>query len=230
MERRHLDDELQKLNTSLMKVATLTEEAIHKSIEALKNLDQEMARRVIEEDQLIDDLENEIGEHYIELLALFQPMAKDLRFLATAMSFTTELERIADLTVNISQRVMEIAAQGQGHIRPLVDTPRLAEAAKWMVKNAVNAFVRADERLAREVIIKDQEANHLRTVIIGELVNDYLVKDGTCAPRAVPLILVVRDLERICDQAKAIAQDVIYMVHARVVKHHPERLQEEGPE
>ncbi len=222
---RHLDEELSKLKTNLLKMATLVEEAIHKSIDALKKRDKDLANKVIEEDQRIDELEIEIEEEIIELLALFQPMAIDLRFITTGMHINAELERIADLTVNISQRVLEVADQPL--LKPLIDIPKLASQAKTMVHNSIDSFVKRDEDMAKKVILSDNESNKLRTLIIKELINDYMVKDGTTAPRAVPLLLVARDLERICDHASAIAEDVIYMIQAKMVKHHRERLQKE---
>lgn len=225
---RHIDDELQKLKINLLKMASLTEEAIHHSVEALKDLDIEKAERCIVDDAKIDRLENEIEEETIELIALFQPMAKDLRYLTMAMRINGELERIADLTVNICQRVQELNRLSQPLLKPLVDIPRLNDVAKSMVKNAIDAFVNFDEPLARQVILKDKEANALRTAIVTELVDDYMTKDGKTAPRAVPLLLVARDLERICDHASAIAEDVIYMIQAKMVKHHRDELTGNG--
>ena len=149
-------------------------------------------------------------------------MAGDLRFITTGMHINTELERIADLTVNISQRVLDIADQEL--LKPMIDIPKLADQAKQMVKNAIDAFVKKDEALAKEVILSDKESNNLRTLVIKELINDYMVKDGKTVPRAVPLLLITRDLERICDHAASIAEDVIYMIQARIVRHHRERL------
>jgi phosphate transport system protein len=220
---RHLDEELSKLNTNLLKMATLAEEAIHNSIEALKKRDKNLAKKVIENDQRIDELEIEIEEEIIDLLALFQPMAIDLRFITTGMHINAGLERIADLTVNISQRVLDVSDQPL--LKPLVEIPQLALQAKSMVNNSINAFVKRDEEMAKQVILSDKKSNTLRTMIINELINDYMIKDGTTVTRAVPLLLVARDLERICDHAAAIAEDVIYMVQAKMVKHHRERLE-----
>ena len=219
----HLDEELNKLNKHLLTMATLTEQAIHKSIEALKARDKKMAQQVIEDDNEIDELEISIEEQTIALLALFQPMAKDLRLITTGMRINTELERIGDLTVNICQRVLDIADQPL--LKPLIDLPQLGDQAKMMVKNAIDSFVRRDEKLAQDVILSDRKSNQLRTAIIKELINDYMVKDGTTSTRAVPLLLIARDLERICDHATAIAEDVIYMIRAKIVKHHRERLE-----
>lgn len=219
---RHLDEELKKLNTDLLTMAAKVESAIHLSIEALKKRDKEVAKRVIADDKGIDEMEIKIEEEIIDLLALFQPMAGDLRFITTGMHINSGLERIADLAVNISQRVLDIA--DKEHLKPLIDIPRLADQAKVMVKNAIDAFVKKDEILAKNVILSDKESNNLRTSVIKELINDYMVKDGSTVPRAVPLLLITRDLERICDHAASIAEDVIYMIQAKVVKHHRERL------
>ena len=219
---RHLDEELKNLNKDLLTMAAKAEGAIHLAIEALKKRDKVMAEKVIMDDQEIDELEIKIEEEIIDLLALFQPMASDLRFITTGMHINAELERIADLTVNISQRVLDIA--DQEHLKPLIDIPKLADKAKQMVKNAIDAFVKKDEALAKNVILSDKESNELRTVVVKKLINDYMVKDGTTVSRAVPLLLITRDLERICDHAASIAEDVIYMVQAKVVRHHRERL------
>ena len=221
---RHFDDEMSKLNGNLLKMAALVEASIHNSIEALKNRDKELAQLVISDDEKIDELENNIEEHAIDLLALFQPMAKDLRFVTTGMKINSELERIADLCVNICQRVIDIS--GQPLLKPLVDIPKLAENAKLMLKGSIDAFVNKDEKLAKNIILSDKKSNEYRDLITAELINDYMVKDGASATKAVPLLLVTRDLERISDHASNIAEDVIYMVKAKVVKHHLQDLTE----
>ena len=223
----HLDQELQKLNTDLLSLAALTEGAIHKSIEALKAKDQQLAEECIRDDERIDELELKIEEETIGLLALFQPMAKDLRFITTGMRINSELERVADLTVNICQRVKDMAARDKVQVAPPADISKLGDIAKWMVRRAIDAFVSGDENQAKEVILRDQEANQLRTAIINHLIDDIMTKDKKTVPQATALLLAARDLERICDQAKYIAEDVIYMIQAKVVKHHPERLSEE---
>lgn len=223
MVERHFDDEMGMLNNEILKMAALVEESIQKSIEALKKQDKQLAEKVIADDKRIDELELLIEEQAIDMLALYQPMARDLRFvLTTGIKLNAELERIADLSVNISQRVLDVADAPL--LKPLIDIPRLSEIAKKMVKNAIDAFVRRDENLARSVILADSEADKLRNMVQDELVNDYMVKDGSTAPRAVPLLLISRHLERICDHATYIASDVIYMINARIVKHHPEEL------
>ena len=219
---RHFDEELKKLNVDLLKMAALAEAAIYNSIEALKNQDKKLARTIIDEDRKIDEMELGVEERAIALLALRQPMARDLRFITTGMKINAELERIADLAVNIAQRVFELA--GKPLLKPLIDIPKLTTVARRMVKDAIDAFVNRDENLAKKVILSDPEADNLKNLVQIELINDYMVKDGTTASRAVPLLLIARHLERICDHATNIAEDVIYMVQAKVVKHHPEKL------
>jgi len=220
--KRHFDEDLTKLNTDILKMATLAEEAIYKSIEALKNRDKKLAQSVIDDDRRIDELELVVEEEAIALLALMQPMAIDLRFITTGMKINAELERVADLAVNIAQRVIELADKPL--LKPLIDIPKLTEIARKMVKNVINAFVNRDENAAKKVIFFDPEADNLRNLIQEELINDYMSKDASAASRAVPLLLIARHLERICDHATNIAEDVIYMVQAKVVKHHPEKL------
>ena len=181
-----------------------------------------MAESVITSDKRIDELENKIDEFCLDLIALRQPVAQDLRFITMAMQINSDLERMADLAVDIAQRAQEIIVQPV--LKPLIDIPKLAELAQKMVKNGIDAFVNKDAELAKRVVLSDREADALRDLVHKELIYDYLVKDGSTAPRAVPLLLVSRHLERICDHATNIAEDVIYMIEAKVVRHHPEKL------
>ena len=219
---RHFDEELKDLNQDVLKMGIFAEEAIYKSIEALKNRDREMAIGVVENDANIDKLELVIDEKCVDLIARHQPMAKDLRFITTGIRLNAELERIADIAVDIAQRVLEIVDKPL--LKPLIDIPKLTTVAQNMVKTAVDSFVKGDVELARKVILSDSEADKLRNLIAKELIEDYMAKDASTAPRAVQLLLIARFLERICDHATNIAEDVIYMVQAEVVKHHPEKL------
>ncbi len=222
--KRHFDEELAELNREILHMGSLTEESIFKSIEALKTLSVEKAKRVIAEDEKINELELVIDDKCLDLIALHQPAATDLRFIAMTMKISTDLERIADLAVDICERVLEMADKPL--LKPLIDIPKLATLAQGMVKDVIDAFVKGDSKLAKEVLQREPEADHLRNLVQSELLNDYILKDPSTAPRAVALILVARHLERICDHTTNIAEDVIYMVEARVVKHHPEVLEE----
>lgn len=221
---RHFDQELQELKNDILKMGALTEEAICKSIEALKNRDGSLALNVVESDAAIDALDLAIDERCIDLIARHQPMAKDLRFITTGMKINTELERIADIAVDIAQRTLEIVDKPL--LKPLVDIPRLTAIAQAMIKMAIDSFVTGDIELARKVALSDTEADNLRNLIQRELVDDYIAKDPSTAPRAVQLLLIARFLERICDHTTNIAEEVIYMVQAEVVRHHPERLKD----
>jgi len=219
---RHIDQELKELNKDILRMGAYAEEAIFKSIEALKNRDKNLVKSVIDNDNNIDKLELAIDEKCIDLIARYQPMAKDLRFITTGIKINAELERIADIAVDIAQRKLEIVDKPL--LKPLVDIPKLTSIAQNMVKMAIDSFVKGDIELAKKVLLSDPEADNLRNLIQKELIEDYMLKDCSAAPRAVQLLLIARFLERICDHTTNIAEDVIYMVQAEVVKHHPEKL------
>ncbi len=220
--KRHFDEELKELHKEILKMGVMTQEGIYKSIESLKNRDKAQAQEVITSDEKIDELELAIDEKCIDLIARYQPMASDLRFIATAMKINADLERIADLAVDICQRALAII--DKPILKPLIDIPKLSEVAQKMVKDAIDAFVNRDPELARSVVRSDPQADSLRNKVQDELINDYMARDSKTVDRAVPLLLIARHLERICDHATNIAEDVIYMVEAKVVKHHPEEL------
>lgn len=220
--QRHFDDELRQLHKDILKMGVMVQEAIFKSIEALKSRDKAMAQEVIDKDSMVDHLELAIDDKCIDLIACHQPMAGDLRFLTTGMKINAELERIADLAVDISQRVLVLVDKPL--LKPLVDIPKLSAIAQGMVRDAIDAFVNRDVEMAKKVVRADAEADRLRNMVSDELVNDYMAKDPKTVDRAVPLLLISRHLERICDHTTNIAEDVIYMVEGKVVKHHPEEL------
>ncbi len=219
---RHLDQELTDLKQQLLKMGTFVESMIFDSVEALKELNIEKINTVIGEDKIVDEMENGVDERCLDLLALRQPMAIDLRFITMSMKISTDLERIADLAVDIAQRVQDLV--GKPLLKPLIDIPKLSDLSQKMIKDALDAFVNKNSELACSVILRDNEADKLRNLVQKELIDDYMSKDPSTASRAVPLLLISRHLERICDHATNIAEDIIYMVKADVVKHHPERL------
>lgn len=219
---RHLDEELKELHRDILKMAVFAQESIFKSIESLKNRDKALAQDVINTDNKIDELELEIDDKCIDLIARYQPMAGDLRYISTGMKINAELERIADIAVDISQRSLELMEKPL--LKPLVDIPKLSLVSQDMVRDAIDAFIKRDAQLARKVVLDDAEADRLRNLVQDELVSEYLARDPQTAERAVALLLIARYLERICDHTTNIAEDVIYMVEAKVVKHHPEEL------
>lgn len=214
---RRFDEELNQLNSQLLKMASLTQESIYLAIESLKQRDMNIALKVIDMDKKIDDFEISTEDQTIELLVRRQPMAVDLRFITTGMRLNSELERIADLAVNIAQRSIDLCKQDI--LKPLIDIPKLSELAIKMVKETIDSFVKRDPELALNVIKMDKEANGLRNHIHEDLVENYMKKNPETISRAISLFLVAQHLERICDHAKYIAEDVIYLVNARNVKH-----------
>lgn len=219
MEHRHLDDELNKLSSNILKMGSLVEELIVKSVESLKSQSLSMAREVMEKDKFVDAIELEIDEHCLELLALKQPMAADLRFVATAMLISTDLERMADLAVDIAERVLELGQEPL--IKPLIDIPKMAVIAQKMLRNVLTAFINRDIELAKQVYYDDDEEDRLRDEVHKELL-DIMTKNGATVPKALPLLLISRHLERICDHATNIAEDIIYIVKGEMAKHNPE--------
>jgi len=213
---RTLDIELSELNDMILKMGNMTETAIAKSIEALKNRDDKLSLEIVEEDKLIDEMENEIDEKCVTLIATKQPMAVDLRFITTAMKICTDIERIGDLAVDIAQKNLELV--NLPLLKPLIDTPKLADIAKKMVNMSINAFVSRDAGSTLKLRELEKESDKLRNVICDEL-TELMEKDPASVPRALPLFLIARFLERACDHAMNIAEDIVYMVEGRVVKH-----------
>lgn len=220
--QRHFDEELQQLKNDILKMGALAQEAIINSVNALRNRDKAAAQKVIDSDIEMDKLELFIDDKCLDLIALHQPMARDLRFITTAIKLNAELERIGDLAVDVAQRALAISDKPL--LKPLVDIPKLAEVAQRMTGEAIEAFIKGDTELAKKVILSDPEADTLKRGVEKELIYDYMMKDGSTADRAVPLLLAARHLERVCDHAVSMAEDIIYMVSAVVVRHHPEEL------
>lgn len=220
--QRHFDDQLKDLHQEILKMGVMAQEAIFRSVEALKSRDRAQAEEVIANDKKIDSMENAIDEQCIDLIARNQPMAGDLRFIATAFKINADLERIADLAVDICQRVVELVDKPL--LKPLIDIPKLSAIAQKMVKDSIEAFISRDSALAKKVMLSDPEADQLRDRVQSELINDYMAKDASTVDRAVALLLIARYLERICDHATNIAEDVVYMVEGKIVKHHSEEL------
>jgi len=216
---RQFDEELKGLSEKLLNMAGRVEESIALSIKALKDRAEGLAQDVLEREEIINNLEIEIDESCLKLLALRQPMAGDLRFITSAMKISAELERMGDLAVNIAERSLELIKHPQ--LKPLIDIPRMAVMAQAMVRDSLNAFINRDEKLARSVCERDDKVDCLNDQILRELLT-YMMEDPETINRAVDLILVGRHLERIADHATNIGEDVIYMVKGKTIKHHIE--------
>lgn len=209
--------ELERLKEHLLKMATLVEGTISLAVQALVKRDSEMAEEVFKKEKQINDMEIAIDDMCLKLLALRQPMAVDLRFITSAMKIITDLERMGDQAVNIAERALTLNQEPQ--LKPYIDIPRMAEITQSMVKDVLDAFVKRDAKLARSVCERDDLVDGLNDQVFRELLT-YMIADPKTITRAVHLIIVCRCLERIADHATNIAEDVIFMVEALVIKHH----------
>jgi len=219
VRERHFDQELKHLNEKLFEMARQVEEAIGRAVKALVDREPKIAEEVIRADTTINFLEIEIDELCLKLLALQQPLAVDLRFIASALKINNDLERIGDQAVNIAERTLDLLKQPL--LKPLIDIPRMATLAQKMVKDSLDAFVNRDTKLARDVCERDDEVDDLNDQIFRELLT-YMMQDPKTISRAVDLILVGRHLERIADLATNICEDVVYLVDGKMIKHHVE--------
>ena len=213
---RHFHDELEALKQTLLAMGGLVEDQIRRVMRALTERDDALAREVIERDRQVNAYDVEVDETCVNLLALHQPAAGDLRFITTAMKIVTDLERIGDQAVNVAQRALELNREPQ--LKPYIDLPRMAERAQAMVKESLDAFVTRDTELARRVCAADAEVDALKEQIFRELLT-FMMEDARTIPRAIRLILISRFLERVADHATNIAEMVIYMVEGKMVRH-----------
>ena len=214
--QRHFHEEIETLKQTLLAMGGLVEDQIRHVMRALVERDDALAQEVIERDQQVNAYDLEVDETCVSLLALHQPAAGDLRFITTAMKIVTDLERMGDQAVNIAQRVLELNREQQ--LKPYIDLPRMAEKAQRMVKESLDAFVARDTELARRVCAEDAEVDALKEQIFRELLT-FMMEDARTIPRAIRLILISRFLERLADHATNIAEMVIYLVEAKMVRH-----------
>jgi len=208
--------EIEKLRGMLLRMAGYVETSIRDSVQSLVGRDSDLARQVIEKDHEINAMDVAVDEECIKLLALIQPMASDLRFITTAMKIAPELERIADNSVNISERALEL--NREPNLKPYVDIPHMSRIAQGMVRDAIDAFVRGDRQLAWDVIIRDDEVDDLNAAVIEELTS-IMVRDSTAVERAIKISYVSKYLERIADHATNVAELVIYLIDGKIVRH-----------
>ena len=219
MERHHFEVDLQTLKNRLLNMGALVEERVHQAIHALIERRVDTAESVIAGDPEVNDLQIEIDDRCLKLLALQNPMASDLRLITAAMKINADLERIGDQAVNIAENAIKILAQPP--LRPLMDIPRMAEITQKMTRDSLDAFVRKDPALARDVLSRDDEVDQLKDQVFRVLLTHMMADPGTIE-RALSLILVSRNIERIADHATNIAEDVIFVVEAKDVRHHHE--------
>jgi phosphate transport system protein len=213
---RKLEHDLSDLKDRVLRMGSLVEDAIRKSIKALVDRDRELALAVIDGDAVVNTHDVEIEEECIRLLAIWQPTGSNLRFITTAIKIITDLERMGDLAVDICERAIEILDEPQ--LKPYIDIPRMAEAAQKMLKDSLDAFVAKDADLAMKVCAADDFVDNLNQQILNELLV-YMLQDSKNISRAMRLSYVARYLERIGDHATNIAEMVVYMVKGKVIRH-----------
>jgi phosphate transport system protein len=215
MERR-LDQDLDRVRQALLKMGGMVEGMVAKATQSLLDRDNQLCAEVIEGDNQVDQLEIEIDEACHLILGTKQPTAVDLRFLVAVMKINSDLERIGDSAVNIAQSVEQLNAQPT--LKPYIDLPHLSELVQAMVRKSLDAFVRRDTELATEVCQSDDAVDGLYKQIFRELLT-YMIEDPKTVSRALHLLLISRNMERIADHATNIAEDVIYYVEGRDIRH-----------
>jgi phosphate transport system protein len=216
----HFQEELEQLKARLLEMGGLAEDRVRLAVSGLVDRDVSTIERVLGGDTAINQLHIEIDDRCFKLLALHQPMAVDLRAIVSAVKINTDLERVGDLAVNIAEAVRRYMQHPP--VKELIDIPRMAVIAQDMLRDALDAYVRRDTFLAQNVLDRDDELDALKTLVFRELLNHMLRDPGTIEP-SLDLILISRHLERIGDHATNVAEDVIFMVSAKDVRHHAEQ-------
>lgn len=211
-----LEKELDELKDKLLRIGALVETQLERSVRSLVDRDNMLAATVIDADHEVNRLEVEIDEDCIRLLALRQPEAGDLRFITTAMKIVTDLERMGDLAVDISERALEL--NDEPILKPYIDIPRMAVAARRMLKDALDAFVNRDSELARKVTAADDYVDDLNRQIFRELLT-FMLEDPHAISRAIRITYVSKYLERVADHATNIAEMVVYLVEGKIIRH-----------
>ena len=214
--QRHFQDQLDLLAEKVLVMGGLVEETIGTVMSALVNRDSELARQVIRDDEKVDRLDLEIDQIGMEILGLHQPVARDLRFVITAMKITNDLERIADLCTNVAERAIELNDEQQ--LKPFIDIPLMARRAQQMVRGALDAFVQRDPAAARAVIAMDDELDDRMEQVFRELLS-FMIEDPKTTTRALRLMFVAKYFERMGDQSTNIGEQIVFMAEGRVIKH-----------
>ena len=215
----HFDQELTDLKDMLLRMSSLSEQSVAQSLKALLQRDSALAEQVDKDDTQLDRLQMEIDERCVQLIALRQPKARDLRFLVMTMKIASDLERIGDQAVNISHRVEELNKEPL--LKPLIDVPRMAEIARGMIRDALDAFVYAKPEVARQAIARDDDVDKINRQLHRELTS-FMIETPATITRALNLMSVAHNLERIGDHATNIAEEVVYLYEGRDIRHQHE--------
>lgn len=220
MERLFFDEKLKELKEKLLYMGGLVERMIDLSIRGLIERNKDLAQQVFQQEEEINMLHIEVDELCINLIALHQPTAADLRFITAAMKINSELERIGDQSVNISENTAIYL--NYSPLKPLLDIPRMAEISSQMVKDSLTSFVEKNVALSRSALEQDDAVDELKNQIFRELLT-YMMSDTTTIQPALALILISRNIERIADHATNIGEDVVFMVLGKDIRHHIEK-------
>jgi len=219
---RHFDQDLRHIEERFQAMGVLVQKAIHRSNDALLTLDRNIAMEVIDViEPEVDRFQSEIDKIGLDLLALQQPLASDLRLITAIMKSTNDLERMSDKAMNIAKRVISIIANPAA--KPMIEISRMGDAAEAMVHDALEAFQRKDEQLARDVLKRDDEVDRFRDVAIRDLI-EAMTASPELIQQGLDLILASRNFERIADHATNIAEGVIFLVRGKDVRHHAESM------
>jgi phosphate transport system protein len=213
---RHFEEEFDRIKSKILMMGSLVEDQIRNALTALVERDEALARQVIENDRSVNTLDVEIDEMALECLARYQPIAKDLRFVTTAMQIASELERMSDLAENICERAIELNEEPQ--LKPYIDIPHMAERARIMVKESLDAFVKMDSALARKVIQDDDFVDNLTEQLFRELLS-FMIENPKTINRAIRLSFISKYIERIADHATNVAELVVYRVEGKIIRH-----------
>ncbi|PKN74891.1 MAG: phosphate transport system regulatory protein PhoU [Deltaproteobacteria bacterium HGW-Deltaproteobacteria-10] len=212
----HYEKELREIKNGLIYLGAMTEQAIHQAMKSLLERNSEIALAVIKEDADIDKLDTELEERCIRILALRQPAAIDLRFITTAIKITGHLERIGDMAVNIAEKAILLSREPQ--LKPYIDLPRMADLVGEMIKLSLDALIKNDLAMAEKVRQKEQLVDDLNEQIFRELLT-FMIEDTKTIHRAIVIMQISKNLERIADHAQGIADMVTYMVTGQCVRH-----------
>ncbi len=213
---RTFDRELKNLKDEILTMGEMVQEAIATSVKSLVERDSDLARQVIENDRLVNELEVKIDGICLSLIALRQPAGGDLRFIATGLKVNVDLERIGDLAVNISERALDLNKEPQ--LKPYIDVPRMDQDVRWMIQGALDAYINKNEAIAMEVIERDEEVDQLNHQIARELLT-YMMEDTKKVSAAMKIMMVSKHLERAADHAVNVAEQAIFMMKGTVVRH-----------
>ena len=213
----HIQDDLDHLKERLLVMAGAVEEQVRAAVQSLVDRDHRLAERVLVGDDPINRLHIEIDERCFQLLALHQPVATDLRVVVSGVKINTDLERVGDFAINVAEATLRYLEHPA--VKPLIDVPRMADIAQGMLRDALNAFVRQDVGLAREVLDRDDSVDLLKDRVFRELIG-VMRADAAVTQTALELLLISRHLERIGDHATNIAEEAIFIVSGRDVRHH----------